>query len=92
MLKSPFGELLPLITRLAVNGQTQFSILVLRLLEIARDFFDDVREILSVQVVVGLKKDFPQSRLADWVVLGIKLVEAMKRVAILEKSSQLGSL
>lgn len=59
--------------------------MILGLFEVAGDFLDDVREVFAVDVVVGLEEDLAEAGLADRVVLGVELVEAMERVAVLKK-------
>lgn len=86
MLEAPLRQLLPLVARLPVDGQAELRILILGLFEVAGDFLDDVREVFAVDVVVGLEEDLAEAGLADRVVLGVELVEAMERVAVLKKS------
>lgn len=40
-------------------------------------------KIFSFNMVVCFNKDLPEDGLSNWVVLGVKLVKAMKRVSIL---------
>ena len=49
-----------------------------------RGNLDDFREVQSFDVVVGLEENLPQTTFAHRVVLGVELIEAVKRVAILE--------
>jgi len=48
---------------------------------------EDHGEVFSAHVVVGLDEDLAQSTLADRVVLGVELVEPVKRVAVLRAQS-----
>ena len=49
-----------------------------------RGDLDDFREVQSFDVVVGLEENLAQTTFAHRVVLGVELIEAVKRVAILE--------
>lgn len=44
---------------------------------------DDVSEVLPLDVVVGFDEDLPEDGLADGVVLGVELVEAVESVSVL---------
>ena len=49
---------------------------------------DDHGEVLSAHVVVSFDEDLAQSTLADRIVLGVELVEAVKRVPVLYRYVQ----
>lgn len=44
---------------------------------------DDVRKVFSFDVVVRLDEDLSEDGLSYWVVLGVELVKAVERVAVL---------
>lgn len=46
---------------------------------------NDVTKVFALNVVVCFDEDLSQDRLADGIVLGIELVEAMESVAVLQK-------
>ena len=54
--------------------------------------FDDVGEVLSAHEIVGLNEDLAQPTLSHRVVLGVELVEPMKRVAVLQQPASLTRL
>lgn len=79
----PLGQLVPLVTGLAVDGQPQLGVLVLALLKVVRNLVDDAGKVLAVEVVVRLEEHLAQAALTDRVVLGVELVEAVEGVAVL---------
>ena len=46
-------------------------------------YFDYLGEIFAAHVIIRFEKDFPQSTLADRIVFGVELVEAVESVPIL---------
>lgn len=49
-------------------------------------YLDNFGKIFSIEVIIGFEKHFTQSRLADWVVFGIELIETMESVSILQRN------
>lgn len=90
VVDGPLGQLVPLCRGPAVDGQPQLQVLVLGLLEVVHDLLDELSEELAPDVVVGLHEHLAQPRLADGVVLGVELVEAVERVTVLDK--QMGNV
>lgn len=62
--------------------------MIFGLLKIARDLLDYSRKIFAVQIVIGLKKNFTQTALTDWIVLRVELVESVKRVSVLREKGE----
>lgn len=78
----PFGQFVPLLPTLAINAQTQLSILVLGFFQIACDLFYDSRKILPIEEIVSFQEDLAQSTLAYGVVFRVELVETVEGVSV----------
>lgn len=48
-------------------------------------YLNNLCEIFSIQIIIRFEEDLPQSRLADWIVLCIEFIEAMKCIPILSQ-------
>ena len=83
VLDGPLGQRVPLVVLASVDGQAELDVLVLALLEVGGDLFEQLGEELAVDVVVHLDEYVSEARLADRIVFGVEFVEAMERVAIL---------
>lgn len=55
---------------------------------LASRYLDDVCKVFPLNVVVGLDEDLPEDGLADGVVLGVELVEAVESVAVLRRERE----
>lgn len=121
VLDGPLGQLVPLVSRASVDGETQLLVLVFALLQVGHhllvkavvthngqqgastphlladvgrlprrtgQYLDDVCKVFPLNVVVGLDEDLSEDGLADGVVLGVELVEAVESVAVLHRESE----
>ena len=58
--------------------------MIFRLLQVGHDLLDELPEVDTAHVVVGLEEHLSQPRLSDGVVFGIELIEPVESVPILE--------
>lgn len=60
----------------------QLCILVLGLFQIACDLFDDICEVLAVQIVVCLEKHFSQSAFTNGIIFSVELIETVEGISV----------
>lgn len=83
VVHGPLGEFVPFAGRASIDGQAKLQVLILGLFQVVHDFLDELAKEPASDVVVGLHENLTQPRLTDGVVLGVELVESVKRIAIL---------
>jgi hypothetical protein len=78
----PGGKLIPLIYRFTIDGDTPLNHLILARFKIRNDFLRYLGEVTAVDEVICLEENCPETRLSNWVILEIKLIESMERVGV----------
>ena len=79
----PVGQLVPLVHRPPVNGQTELQVDVLSIVQVNEDLLDYVGKVFTIDHVISLHEDLSESGLSDGIVFGIEFVKSMECISIL---------
>lgn len=82
VIDNPRCKLIPLVNGAAIDGDSPFDHLILARLKIRDDLLGNFCQVSAVNEIVRLQENRPQTRLSNWVVFQVELVESMERICV----------